>query len=145
MTNIQVLDTSAFPDKKEMSLAHWLVAYKNFLSFISEVCKKGGDRIFEGFVKHHQHAVTDPDIDANFEAHKEFNCDNIWAQFFTRPGGFIIDVDDKQYVEGWNRILQRVTRRTISKEIMASVSSQSSQPIFVKANQDEELQSLPAI
>ncbi|SJL15912.1 uncharacterized protein ARMOST_19421 [Armillaria ostoyae] len=81
--NIWVLDTSAFLDEKEMTLAHWLAAYENFLSFISEVCKKGGDRIFEGFVKHHQRAVTDLDIDANFEAHKEFDCNNIWAQFFT--------------------------------------------------------------
>ncbi|SJL16689.1 uncharacterized protein ARMOST_20218 [Armillaria ostoyae] len=133
-TNIRVLDTSAFPDEKEMTLAHWLAAYENFLSFISEVCKKGGDRIFEGFVKHHQRAVTDPDIDANFEAHKEFDCDNIRAQFFTRPGGFIINVDDKQYVEGWNRVLQRVTRRTISKEIKASVFSQSLQPNFIEGS-----------
>ncbi|PBK92041.1 hypothetical protein ARMGADRAFT_1081469 [Armillaria gallica] len=133
-TNIRVLDTSAFPDEKEMSLAHWLAAYENFLSFISEVCKKGGDRIFEGFVKHHQRAVTDPDIDDNFEAHKEFDCNNIWAQFFTQPGGIIIDVDDKQYVEGWNRVLQRVTRRTISKEIKASVFTQSPQPNFVEGS-----------
>ncbi|KAK0458888.1 uncharacterized protein EV420DRAFT_1541003, partial [Desarmillaria tabescens] len=118
-TNIRVLDTSTFPNEKDMSLAQWLAAYENFLSFISELCE--GEQIFEGFVKHHQRAVTDPDIEATFEAHKEFDCDHLRPQFFTR-GGIIIDVNSKEYIEGWNRVVQRVARRTTAQEIKTAVA-----------------------
>lgn len=118
-TNIRVLDTTAFPNEKDMSLAQWLAAYENFLNIISELCE--GVKIFEGFVKHHQRAVTDPDIEATFEAHKEFDCDHVRPQFFTR-GGIMIDVNEKDYLEGWNRVVQRVAKRATSQEIQTTVA-----------------------
>ncbi len=120
-----------------MTLAQWLAAYEIFLNFISELCE--GERIFEGFVKHHQRALTDPDIEATFEAHKEFDCDDLRPQFFTRAG-FIINVNDKEYVEGWNRVVQ-VARRTTLQEIQTTVAQYA--PSFDGPSKSPKSKSFP--
>jgi hypothetical protein len=90
-TKVTVLDVSDFPSEETLDQATWLTCYNTFLTFLDTAA---GLKILQGFARHYNRILADPELATWFPAYRNFDR-TIRARFFTIP--FIVDIDSPEY------------------------------------------------
>ncbi|KAJ7190885.1 hypothetical protein GGX14DRAFT_579476 [Mycena pura] len=68
--SVHLLDISLFPDESTLDLATWFPYYNTFLKFIDDAYDVG---IFDGFAKHFEFMIGEPDFNDWFTAFRDFD------------------------------------------------------------------------
>ncbi|KAJ7432355.1 hypothetical protein B0H11DRAFT_1973816 [Mycena galericulata] len=90
-TKVTVIDVSEFPDERSLDQATFLTCYNTFLTFLETAA---GTKILQGFARHYDNILADPELKLWFPAYRDFDR-KIRAQFFTSP--YIVDPSDMEY------------------------------------------------
>ncbi|KAJ7789077.1 hypothetical protein B0H13DRAFT_2394912 [Mycena leptocephala] len=90
-TKVTVIDLSDFPSEETLDQATWLTCYNTFLTFLDTAA---GVKILQGFARHYNRILADPELATWFPAYRNFDR-TIRARFFTIP--YIVDIDSPEY------------------------------------------------
>ncbi|KAJ6548080.1 hypothetical protein B0H10DRAFT_2243259 [Mycena sp. CBHHK59/15] len=77
-TKVTVIDVSEFPDERSLDQATFLTCYNTFLTFLETAA---GTKILQGFARHYNNILSDPELKLWFPAYRNFDG-KIRAQFW---------------------------------------------------------------
>ncbi|KAL1722213.1 hypothetical protein EV715DRAFT_193743 [Schizophyllum commune] len=119
-------ETMKADDERHMARDQWQTAYNTFLRFIASLADPGqGDAISEGWARHYNRMISDPDFMPQFPAFRDFDID-MRAQFFQRR--FVVNPDDPKWESMLNSAKIRHARDPITAPLPFAPPSASSPP-----------------
>ncbi|KAL1749867.1 hypothetical protein FB107DRAFT_224833 [Schizophyllum commune] len=111
-------------DERHMPRDEWQTAYNTFIRFIGDLADPGrGNAITQGWARHYDRMISDPDFAMQFDAFKHFDID-LRAQFFQRR--FVVNPDDPKWENRLNAAKIRFARVPAAVPPHAPVAAYSS-------------------